>query len=601
MASGNRPPTARSASRAGAGLTSSSRPASSSRTPSAGRIGTAMPPSTARPGSRGGSLTPGGVLSSQIKVADRPVTQQGLSGIKTAMKGPQRQIMDKTYYLGVLRSKTNELTTEINKLQEEVEMYKQEKSIYLSYEKRAEALAGEIKDFQGQLADYNMVVDILNTSTDMAEVIRDYNMLKVQNDRDTQNIDKIFTERQATEKLIQAVEEDIEREKVVADDIMKDMSQENQAKYLEIKAANEKLSQELVVQQQELDALNVKEESLRAEIAHSGVKQEAVQLYEKLHELKERRDRMIAEDKNMESPQDERDRLLKQVKDDSQKIASMERQLAEVKEKIDYFKKVIQRLDTDLENYREGEENWRYKELKKREESMDNFLATFEEVKNQELERKAQIEANIVALLEHSSRNLNHMKQISSVTNQDLKIMQEDLTFKSNEMQKSQSTAKNLITESQKLQLDLQKMELLEGKMVGELASLKDKIEQTKAELEIYNNLPALKASGEEKKKKLEDDKEKLTKHSRAFKKIMELLNTEYEALKKELQENETHSQLTNLERKWQHHEQNNFMMKEFIATKSQESDYQPIMKNSRKLVKEYNKALIEALQNTKN
>ncbi|NXB89066.1 IFT74 protein, partial [Vidua chalybeata] len=562
-----------------------------------------MPPSTARPGSRSGSLTPGGVLSSQIKVADRPVTQQGLSGIKTAMKGPQRQIMDKTYYLGVLRSKTNELAIEINKLQEELEMYKQEKSVYLSYEKRAEALAGEIKDFQGQLADYNMVVDILNTSTDMAEVIRDYNMLKVQNDRDTQNIDKIFTERQATEKLIQAVEEDIEHEKVVADDIMKDMSQENQAKYLEIKAANEKLSQELVVQQQELDALNVKEESLRAEIGHSGVKQEAVQLYEKLHELKERRDRMIAEDKNMESPQEERGRLLKQarienvVKDDSQKIASMERQLAEVKEKIDYFKKVIQQLDTDLENH-QGEENWKYKELKKREESMDNFLATFEDVKNQESERKAQIEASIVALLEHLSRNLNHMKQISSVTNQELKIMQEDLTFKSNEMQKSQSTAKNLITESQKLQLDLQKMELLEGKMVGELASLKDKIEQTKAELEIYNNLPALKASGEEKKKKLEDDKEKFKKRSRAFKKIMEHLNTEYETLKKELQENETHSQLKNLERKWQHHEQNNFMMKEFIATKSQESDYQPIMKNSRKLVKEYNKALIEALQN---
>nr|XP_021391612.1 intraflagellar transport protein 74 homolog isoform X2 [Lonchura striata domestica] len=598
MASSNRPPSARSASRAGIVLTSSSRPASSSRTPSAGRIGTVMPPSTARPGSRSGSLTSGGVLTSQIKVADRPVTQQGLSGIKTAMKGSQRQIMDKTYYLGMLRSKTNELTTEINKLQEEVEMYKQEKSVYLSYEKRAEALAGEIKDCQGQLADYNMVVDILNTSTDMAEVIHDYNM--VQNDRDTQNIDKIFTERQATEKLIQAVEEDIEREKVVADDIMKDMSQENQAKYLEIKAANEKLSQELVVQQQELDALNVKEESLRAEIAHSGVKQEAVQLHEKLHELKEHRDRIIAEDKNKESPQGERERLLKQVKDDSQKIASMERQLAEVKEKIDYFKKVIQQLDTDLENHR-GEENWKYKELKKREESMDNFLATFEDVKSQVSERKAQIEASIVALLEYLSRNLNHMKQISSVTNQELKSMQEDLTFKSNEMQKSQSTAKNLITESQKLQLDLQKMELLEGKMVGELASLKDKIEQTKAELEIYNNLPALKVSGEEKKKKLKDDKEKLTKCSRAFKKIMEHLNTEYETLKKELQENETHSQLTNLERKWQHHEQNNFMMKEFIATKSQESDYQPIMKNSRKLVKEYNKALIEALQNMKN
>ncbi|NXQ40727.1 IFT74 protein, partial [Catharus fuscescens] len=561
-----------------------------------------MPPNTARPSSRSGSLTPGGVLPSQIKVADRPVTQQGLSGIKTAMKGPQRQIKDKTYYLGVLRSKTNELTTEINKLQEEVEMYKQEKSVYLSYEKRAETLAGEIKNLQGQLADYNTVADMLNTSTDMAEMIRDYNMLKVQNDREAQSIDKIFTERQTIEKLNQGVEEEIEHEKVLADDILKDMSQENQAKYLEMKAANEKLSQELVVQQQELEALNVKEESLRAEIAHSGMKQRAVQLYEEVHELKERRDRMIAEDKNMESPEEERERLLKQarlenvVKDDNQKIASMDRQLAEVKEKTDYFKKVIQRLDMDLENNR-GEENWKYKELKKKEEGMDNFLETFEDVKNQELERKAQIEANIVALLEHSSRNLNHMKQISSVTNQELKIMQEDLTFKSSEMQKSQSTAKTLITESQKLQMDLQKMELLEGKMVGELASLKDKIEQTKAELEIYNNLPALKASGEEKKKKLQDDKEKLTKRSHAFKKIMEHLNTEYETLKKELQENETHSQLTNLERKWQHHEQNNFMMKEFIATKSRESDYQPIMENARKLVKEHNKALIEALQ----
>ncbi|NXX38737.1 IFT74 protein, partial [Tricholaema leucomelas] len=565
-----------------------------------------MPPSTSRPGSRGGSSTSGGVLSSQIKVADRPVTQQGLSGMKTAVKGPQRQIMDKTYYLGLLRSKTNELTTEINKLQEEAEMYKQEKSVYLSYEKRAEALAGEIKEYQGQLADYNMVVDILNTSTDIAEVIRDYNVvrirLKVQNDRDAQSVDKIFTERQGTEKLIQAVEEDIEREKVVADDIIKDMSQADQAKYMEMKATNEKLSQELMVQQQELDALNVKEEALRAEIAHSQVKQEAVQLYEKLHELEERRNQMIAEDKNMESPQEERERLLKQVgalnvKDDSQEIASMERQLAEVKEKINHFKKVIQRLDMDLENH-QGKENWKYKELKKREESMDSFLETFEDVKNQELERKAQIEANIVALLEHSSRNVNRMKQISSVTNQELKIMQEDLTFKSNEMQKSQSTAKNLVTESQKLQMDLQKMELLEGKMVDELASLKEKTEQTKMELEVYNNLPALKASGEEKKKRLQDDKEKLTKHSHAFKKIMEHLNTEYETLKRELQENETHAQLTNLERKWQHHEQNNFMMKEFIATKSQESDYQPIMKNVRKLVTEYNKALIEALQN---
>uniref|UniRef100_A0A8C0H9X6 Intraflagellar transport 74 n=1 Tax=Chelonoidis abingdonii TaxID=106734 RepID=A0A8C0H9X6_CHEAB len=594
MASNHKPPTARPTSRGGVGLTA--RPSSSLlRTPSAARMGTGMPPGTSRPGTRGGLLGTGVVLSSQIKVADRPVTQQGLSGMKTGVKGPQRQIMDKSYYLGLLRSKISELTTEINKLQKEIEMYNQENSVYLSYEKRAETLAGEIKEFQGQLADYNMLVDKLNTNTDMEEVMSDYNMLKTQNDREAQSIDIIFTERQAKEKLIQAVEEDIEREKQVADDIIKNMSQENQAKYMEMKATNEKLLQELDAQQQELDGLNIKEDTLGAEIAHSQVKQEAVLLYEKLHGLEEHRDQMIAEDKSMGSPQEERERLLKQLQ-----ILSFIIRLTEIKEKINHFNDAVRRLDMDLEEH-QGEKNLKYKELKKREESMDNFLEVFEEMKTQELERKAQIEANIVALLEHSSRNVNRMKQISSVTNQELKIMQEDLTFKSNEMQKSQSTAKNLSTDSQRLRMDLQKMELLEDKMVDEQASLKEKIEQMTKDLEMYNNLPALKASGEERKKKLHEEKERLVKRRDAFKKIMAQLNAEYETLKTQLEENETHSQLTNLERKWQHHEQNNFVMKEFIATKSQESDYQPVMKNVSKQIAEYNKTLIEALQNTRN
>uniref|UniRef100_A0A8C5RTH4 Intraflagellar transport 74 n=1 Tax=Laticauda laticaudata TaxID=8630 RepID=A0A8C5RTH4_LATLA len=490
------------------------------------------------------------------------------------------------------RGKINELTTEINKLQKEIDMYNQENSVYLSYEKRAESLASEIKEFQGQLADYNMLVDKLNTNTDMEEVMSDYNLLKAQNDREAQSIDIIFTERQSKEKVIQAVEDDIRQEKQAAENIIKNMSEQDQTKYTEMKMANEKLLQELSSLQQEMDAVNMKEEALEAEITHSQIKQEALQLYEKLHGLEEHRDQMIAEDKNMGSPQEERERLLKQVEKNTL--------LTEIKEKINHLNEGIRQLDMDLEEH-QGEKNLKCKELKKREESMDNFLESFEEAKNQELERKSEIEANIVALLEHSSRNVTRMKQISSVTNQELKIMQEDLSFKSIEMQKSQNTAKNLGTDSQRLQMDLQKMDLLEGKMVDELTSLKEKIEQMTKDLEVYNNLPALKTAGEEKKKKLQEEKERLTKHRNAFKKIMEHLNREYEALKLQLQENETHAQLTNLERKWQHHEQNNFVMKEFIATKSQESDYQPIMNNVMKKVAEYNKTIIEALQSSKN
>ncbi|XP_015424146.1 PREDICTED: intraflagellar transport protein 74 homolog isoform X5 [Myotis davidii] len=476
MASNHKPPAAaRPVSRGGIGLTG--RPPSGIRPPSGNiRVATGISPGTARPGSRGGLIGTGGVLSSQIKVADRPVTQQGLSGMKTGIKGPQRQILDKSYYLGLLR---------------------------------AETLAVEIKEFQGQLADYNMELDTL---------------------------------------------------------------------------------------QQQLDSLNMKKDSLEAEIAHSQVKQEAVLLHEKLYELESHRDQMVAEDKSMGSPMEERERLLKQVKEDNQEIASMERQLTDIKEKINQFHEEIRQLDMDLEEH-QGEMNQKYKELKKREESMDAFIEAFEGNKNQELERKAQIEADIVALLEHSSRNISRMKQISSITNQELKIMQDDLNFKSTEMQKSQSTARNLTSDSQRLQLDLQKMELLESKMTEEQHSLKSKIKQMMIDLETFNDLPALKASGEEKKKKLHQERTVLSTRRNTFKKITEKLTTEYETLKAHLQENETHSQLTNLERKWQHHEQNNFVMKEFIATKSQESDYQTVMKNVNKQIAEYNKTIMDALR----
>ncbi|KAG7477147.1 hypothetical protein MATL_G00091030 [Megalops atlanticus] len=595
-----RPPSGRPMSR-GALVPGGGRPPTAIRPPqTAIRVGTGMVPGTGRPGTRGGPMATPGVLSAQIKVADRPVTQQGLSGMKTGMKGPQRQILDKSYYLGILRSKINELTTESSKLQKEIDTFNQENSVYLSYEKIAEGLAGEIKDLQGQLADYNMLVDKLNTNTEMEEVMNDFNMLKAQNDREAQSMDVIFTERREKEEMIRVVEEEIEREKQAAENIVKKMAPEKQAKYAEMKTSNEELLQELDARQQELDALISRKETLEAEMAHSQVKQEAVLLHEKLQELELRREAMVAEDKSLGSPQEERERLLKQVKEDNQEIASMERQLTEIREKLSQINDEMRQLDNDMEEH-QGERNQKYKELKKREENMDNFLEAFEDTKAQELERSRQTQASIVALLEHCSRNMNRMKQISSVTANELKSMQEDLSFKETEMHKSQNTAKGLSAESQRLQQDLQKVEQLETKINTELSSLKEKIQQMNEGLETYSNLDALKAAGEEKKKRLQEDRVSLMQRRDTFRKVMQKMNDEYEALKTQLQENETHAQLTNLERKWQHHEQNSFVMKEFIASKGMESDYRPVVKSVTKQLAEYNKILIDALQGTRN
>uniref|UniRef100_A0A4W6BVT3 Intraflagellar transport 74 n=1 Tax=Lates calcarifer TaxID=8187 RepID=A0A4W6BVT3_LATCA len=299
-----RPPSGmgRPMSRSGSVVPGAGRPPTAVRPPpTAIRVATGMVPGTSgHPGMRGGIPVPTpGVLSAQIKVTDRPVTQQGLSGMKTGMKGPQRQILDKSYYLGLLRSKINELTTETSKLHKEIENYNQENSVYLSYEKRAEGLAAEIKDLQGQLADYNMLVDKLNTNTEMEEMINDYNTLKAQNDSEAESIDSIFTERREREEAIRAIEEEIRRERRVADEVVQSMPAAKQEKYFTMATANEDLLQELAVLQEELDILMTRKEDYEAELANSQIKQEVVRLHETLSALEAKRDAMEAEHKSL--------------------------------------------------------------------------------------------------------------------------------------------------------------------------------------------------------------------------------------------------------------------------------------------------------------
>ena len=55
------------------------------------------------------------------------------------------------------------------------------------------------------------------------------------------------------------------------------------------------------------------------------------------------------------------------------------------------------------------------------------------------------------------------------------------------------------------------------------------------------------------------------------------VINVIVRCLQKTLNDNETYVQLTNLERKWQVMEQNNFAISEFINNKKAESNYEPI------------------------
>jgi len=271
----------------------------------------------------------------------------------------------------------------------------------------------------------------------------------------------------------------------------------------------------------------------------------------------------------------------------------MERQATELQEKISSLQEDIRQVEEDIENS-QGEHNEKYRELRKREDHMDEFIATFETTLAREQKRIEELEASNVTLLEHMSSSMARVQHLPSPA--ELEKMKDQLKFKADEMKKSESTSMGLAGEHAKLQQDLQKVDQLESKIQSEMLSLQEKIEKMETELETYNNMEKLKNDGEVKKSVLMEERSILSKRREQMKRSTQVLAAECETQKSQLAENETHTQLSNLERRWQHHEQNNFVMKEFVATKAVESDYQIIAQRVSNTISSVNNSLQETL-----
>ena len=61
---------------------------------------------------------------------------------------------------------------------------------------RADSLAGELKELQGELGDYNIVIEKVNTNSDLEQLERQCQDMKLRNQRDSQVLDDVFVQRQ---------------------------------------------------------------------------------------------------------------------------------------------------------------------------------------------------------------------------------------------------------------------------------------------------------------------------------------------------------------------------------------------------------------------
>lgn len=530
-----------------------------------------------RPMTRGANIPNQTLTLNPTRGDDRPMTRGGLGGFQQNTGGFNRQVQDKSYFLGILRSKIGEINTEILRMNKDMTNINSDNSNYLSYGKKAEELNSQIEESRGELADYNMVLERINTSSSVSDLRNDYSNLKVHNDQETKSLDTIFIEKGKKEEIAKRHEKEIAEEKKRREKILSSMSGSIRSKYEKIKIESDKMQDSLESSQSQIEEYKSKMEGMRKQIGLSSVKQEALQLLDQLHIAELKKDQLLEETKNVLTPAEEREKLLKQIKDNNQEITAIEKKINELKDScetmsIELEEKMNEDSNEPVDDANQKEIAQKYKELRKREIVMDEFLTNFESNKENETEQLYNTRKNIVNYLESISKGVTKMKSegISS---------------------KQQSGSDVTIA-------DLHKVEELEKKVTTQLDKLREKRDTMSEELRTFGDLEGLKRKSETRKQTLIIEKQNLGRYRENIKYELQALQSQFEAIQAQLYDNDTHNQLTNLERKLQTLEQTNYSSKEKITSITAESDYEHLKSQVLSFVEDHNKWLQKQMLN---
>ncbi|XP_034834735.1 intraflagellar transport protein 74 homolog [Maniola hyperantus] len=528
-----------------------------------------------------------------FSMIDRPITQQGISGLRTStVRGFRtRQLQDKRYWEEQMQVKVREMKAEIARLTDQADAGEREKSAKKHYEKRVRELAQELTDLQGRLADYNTAIRIANGEATKQSVEEQTRELEINNKKLQEEVELVFLEKQRKENQLRQLREQMEKEQSSISKILSEMTPEQKEQYSELESNAAALREEVEQARIQIDHLTREKEEFGKEISGSQIKMHLLELHRKLVAAEEKRDNLKDEINNRLDPQEEREKLLLQVREDNAAIASLDSNANNIKEQIRMVQELIEQAEQDLEEGN-SERHQKYRELKKREETMDTFMSTYEENLKKEQEKIEQLEKDIVFALEHSSSNIDlDLSEIDSLKQRD---------GYSSVYDDSKKSVETLTKDYERFQANLKKAEATRERLATELQTLPEKTGVMKEELITLSDLEKLRDEGEEQKNNLESElrllKEKLAPTESA---VVEATN-KLRRLQESLDGNEMYGKLNSLEEQLAQLENRKTILEEDIASITLKADYEPIKKEAMQELAALNKKIIEDLNSNK-
>eukprot|EP00240_Pyramimonas_obovata_P000770 CAMPEP_0118951980 /NCGR_PEP_ID=MMETSP1169-20130426/54012_1 /TAXON_ID=36882 /ORGANISM="Pyramimonas obovata, Strain CCMP722" /LENGTH=604 /DNA_ID=CAMNT_0006899135 /DNA_START=101 /DNA_END=1915 /DNA_ORIENTATION=+ len=565
------------------------RPSSRGGPPGGGGVG-APPPGTGyrgvMPQSRGGprpgsgmrtGARPGTGVNTDVQVADRPVTQQGMTGMRTAAQGPGRQVQDKSYFLTELRHKKQELSKVLESMNFEIDKMSSDAKLHAQLDRKHGTLSTEVRALQGELADYNIILDKVGTATPPEEIQQQYMMLKQHNDGERKKVDAVFTERSTWEQRTKDVDHQVLNYQRGLEEKLNELPPAKREQYFELQGENDELLKTIEGLERELEDLAHTANSMEVELASNNIKQRALSLSEQIRGLQDRKFELEAEESKLSlSPEEQREQMKLRIRADNEEIAAAEQQIKMLQEQIrKHEARNGAGVKVELPDAGGGVDTQeKYEQLLRQEQELGDFLDHYDSNKYKVHSEISQRKETITALLERISKGLTLQGNLPSQRR--FREMQDELEYKKVQMENAQTTQTRLQQELDLRKSELEKINTLEDKIKLELSSLNTKIETMQEELVTFTRLDLLKEQSIDKKHKLEAARVRLSRTRDSTRQQVAEKSQMYKTRRNQLQENELYIALEKLEVKMRSLEQNIFTMQDYVKAKEAENNYKP-------------------------
>ncbi|KAI6196864.1 hypothetical protein M3Y94_01158900 [Aphelenchoides besseyi] len=490
--------------------------------------------------------------------------------------------------MGLLNTQLSALQEEIVLLTEQLNNVEFEQNKLLIYEQNAEEQAEEIKRLQGELADFNFIIDRQNTGT---SDIRDLEYAVVEEQKRTEElnaaVELLFNERRNAEDACYQLEtKQINEVRQQKDAAIDNLDYETKNAYEMAKTEAESLRNELDERQTEYDELVKEKEELDLQLANSSLKQQAMILYEQVSELEGRKQTIIAEmEAAAETPEAQREQLIEQIKKNNEEIANIEKQIEEMNNQVSFGQEELHELENEFE-LAAGEKNDRFRELKQKERQLDDFLSTFDVKKLEAENAVGDSQLTVVRLLRLISANCRD--ELANVTALDESAM---------EIAVQGATSANELQDLHvRLQEEMIGLDESEKRLKAEMESMKRQQTerlQTKMSMKEFGNY---REEAETRKKELEDRASELSIETAAKQTESIKLDDQLSNMIRRLSQYPHFPKLRDLRRRLEIAEDERKSLQSQLDAKLAEVDYQQLKAQAFELRTMYNQSLLESL-----